>query len=226
MTSKVNYSSMKDYELVESFKKGNKHSAEILLKKYAGLLTNTSVKKFKQFHHVTNLEFEDAAQDMYLLFFEALNDIDITKIIDKNGFNVYIHFVQRVCRYNDYHIRKINNYGKFNRLHINEYYMQEIAKSSSMCIDYSRVVKDVFEVLTELEKPIFTLFMDGKTPSEISRKLGMTKQNISYHMKHIKEKAVEIGVGNSSSNDVNLLNNRSFVYSANMRENVLSGMYS
>ena len=77
---KQEYFALNDYDLVVQFKSGNKKAGDLLIKKYAGLLLNTSVKKYKQFRSANDLEFADAEQDMFLLFFEALNDVKPRKI--------------------------------------------------------------------------------------------------------------------------------------------------
>jgi hypothetical protein len=191
-SEKINYSTLKDFDLVERFKHNDKRAADLLLKKYAGLLVNSSVKTFKQYAS-QSLEFDDAQQDMYLCFFEALNDIDLEKVYDKNGFNIFCHFNQRMLRYNDMKIRKIKNYQEFQKERLEDYYLKEVQKASAMMIDYNLLIIDIKNALTELELPIFELHMEGKNTDEIKEALGLTSRaGVYYHMRNIKKKVKEL----------------------------------
>jgi len=189
---KQEYFALNDYDLVVQFKSGNKKAGDLLIKKYAGLLLNTSVKKYKQFRSANDLEFADAEQDMFLLFFEALNDVKPRKIKNRKSFNMYIMFHNRVCRYNDYNIRRINNYNEFRQSRMQDYAMQESKKNASVITNYNLIIDELRPKLSGHEAPIFDLFYQGHKPLEISKQLGMTKQNVSYHMKNIKRKACDL----------------------------------
>lgn len=184
-----------DYELISLAKEGNEDAINILYQKYKPIIVSKSKEAIvRASHH--GIEISDIMQEGYIGLDEAINDFSET---DNASF--YTFAVLCINRQIINYLRKTTG-GKDKILNeavaIDEYVEKSLkddfdAEFSLIFKEYEKkIIKQIKIILTDFEKEVFKLRIDGYNFDEIANTLNKDIKSIYNTFHRIKSKIKKI----------------------------------
>lgn len=184
-----------DYELISLAKEGNEDAINILYQKYKPIIVSKSKEAIvRASHH--GIEISDIMQEGYIGLDEAINDFSET---DNASF--YTFAVLCINRQIINYLRKTTG-GKDKILNeavaIDEYVEKSLkddfdAEFSLIFKEYEKkIIKQIEIILTDFEKEVFKLRIDGYNFDEIANTLNKDIKSIYNTFHRIKSKIKKI----------------------------------
>jgi len=182
-----------DVQLIEYHQKGNKHAYLEICNRYAGLIFNQTSRIGSRLNNHSIVDYEDIGQEIHCALLTVLKNINVSKIKNRKDYKLALSFQNSIKNYRNSLNKLI---AEQNRRHIpimetfEVDFIQEV-KDNKRYDDFDnikKIIKDFRETLNDRELKIFDMFYKGNNRTEISRKMNISKQAVSYWMRRLKYK--------------------------------------
>lgn len=191
--------------LISRVKAGDEISFGVLCEKYSALTENT-VRRFAPSLGIKNgipqseaaADIEELKQDAIMALYKAAQTYDVEGDGQKVSFGLYA----KICM-NNAMITKVRKYKRTLKklekrdsiIGVEKQYKQFEADTSSQGIDFealSASLKNAVKSLSEYERKVFDLYIDGKSTREIASELNRPEKSVSNACYRVKTKIKEL----------------------------------
>lgn len=194
----INFDNLTDEEVVAIAKADNSDATDYIIDKYKNF-----VKSRARTYFLIGADKEDIIQEGMIGLYKAIRDYDPDKPASFRGFaeicitRQIITAIKTATRQK--HI-PLNSYVSLNKPVYDDEsertMLEMVAKKESFNPEEIMITKEHFtfmiekmaEVLSSLEWRVMNLFLDGKSYSEIAKKLGKSEKSIDNALQRIKKK--------------------------------------
>lgn len=205
----LRFETMEDEEIVIMAKNGDEYATDYIIEKYKNF-----VKSRARTYFLIGADKEDIIQEGMIGLYKAIRDYDSAKPASFRGFaeicitRQIITAIKTATRQK--HI-PLNSYISLNKPAYDEeserMMIDMIAEKENFNPEEIMITKEHFsnmlikmsEVLSKFEWKVMNLFLDGKSYSEIAKKLDKSEKSIDNALQRIKKK---VGKYLQSSNEI------------------------
>lgn len=200
--SKKNYNNMKDEELIEIIKAGDKYALEYLINRYKELV-NIKVSKY----YMIGAERDDIVQEGLIGLFKAIKSY---KSDQHNSFKSFANMcierqlITAIKTSNRQKHMPLNSYLSLNMTAYNEenddtevmeFFNGALIEDPLDTITkkeyYTDVEKSIEKVLSHFEKQVLNRYINGESYVEIAQKLDAPVKSIDNAIQRIRKKAIK-----------------------------------
>ncbi len=192
------FKELTDEEVVTMAKSGDKLATDFIIEKYKNF-----VKSRARTYFLIGADKEDIIQEGMIGLYKAIRDYDVSKPASFKGFaeicitRQIITAIKTATRQK--HI-PLNSYISLNkpayddeseRMMIDMIAEKENFNPEEIMITrehFSSMIEKMSELLSKFEWRVMNLFLDGKSYSEIAKKLGKSEKSIDNALQRIKKK--------------------------------------
>ena len=189
-SSNTNYAEVKDEDLIEVIKSGDKCALEYLIDRYKGLV-NMKVSKY----YIIGAEREDIVQEGLIGLFKAIKNYQPDK---QNSFKNFANR-QKHMPLNSYLSLNMNAYDN-NEENQNDADLIEILNANLVedpldtitQKEYYKIIENTIDkTLSGFEKQVLNFYMQGESYVQIAEKLNTPVKSIDNAIQRIRKKAIK-----------------------------------